>query len=256
MATSLRSILMLVIIGLVGIPSFLTVVADDAPKKDEAPKKDVADKKDAAPADAATPAKSDAAEQQKWQAMFDGKTMDGWAITEFGTGGEIVVEKGHILIGYGDGCTGVNWTKDFPKVDYEVRIEAQRVDGTDFFCGLTFPVKDSPCSLIVGGWGGALVGLSSIDGEDASSNATKLYMTFKNKQWYEIRLRVTKTHISAWIDGKRVIHQATEGHKLSIRPEVQKSLPFGICSWCTTSAIRKADLRILTKEEAAVEAKE
>ena len=202
-----------------------------------------ADKKNAAPQ--ATD-KSDL----KWQSLFDGKTMAGWKPTEFGTGGEILVEDGHLLISFGDGCTGVTWQKEFPKVDYEVRLEAQRVEGSDFFCGLTFPVQESPCSLIVGGWGGTIVGLSSIDGDDASQNMTTQFMSFKKGQWYKIRLRVTKTRITAWIDEKQVIDQETTGHKLSIRPEVQKSLPFGICSWSTTAAVRKIELRKLTAEEA------
>jgi len=225
----------------------LSALAEDSPKQDSQVKQT---EKQTNPETPKEVAKQEVAADKKWQPLFDGKTLNGWKTTEFGAGGEVEIEKDYILIGYGDGCTGVTWTKEFPKVDYEVLIEAQRVDGSDFFCGLTFPVQEAPCSLIVGGWGGALVGLSSIDGEDASNNNTKLYMTFKKKQWYQVRLRVTKSHISAWIDGERVIHQPTAGHKFTIRPEVQKSLPFGICSWCTTAAIRKADVRRLTKEEA------
>jgi hypothetical protein len=232
----LKTYRILSLVGLLSAWGFLAV-AEDAPKKPEAEARK----------------ETSAADAKKWTPLFDGKTLDGWKITEFGTGGDIVVEGDHILIGYGDGCTGLTWTKDFPKVDYEVLVEAQRFDGSDFFCGLTFPVQESPCSLIVGGWGGALVGLSSIDGEDAAHNNTKLFMTFKKKQWYQVRLRVTKTHISAWIDNERVIHQETAGHKFSIRPEVQKSLPFGICSWCTTAAVRKAEYRKLTAEEALPE---
>ncbi|MDB5339030.1 MAG: hypothetical protein JWN70_4649, partial [Planctomycetaceae bacterium] len=37
----------------------------------------------------------------KWQSLFDGKTMDGWKPTEFGTGGEILVEKGNMVISFG-----------------------------------------------------------------------------------------------------------------------------------------------------------
>ena len=75
-----------------------------------------------------------------------------------------------------------------------------RVDGIDFFCGLTFPVADSHASFIVGGWGGTVVGISSIDGMDASENATTKYVKFQLKRWYKIRIRVTPTSIQAWID--------------------------------------------------------
>ncbi|MDB5385732.1 MAG: signal peptide protein [Planctomycetaceae bacterium] len=246
MSNVFRSLNLFGVLSLAGLSCGVLALAEDTPKK-EAPQKDSATAKTEAVKE--SPKKEGAPADKKWQPLFDGKTLTGWKVTEFGSGGEIEVEGDHILIGYGDGCTGLTWTKDFPKVDYEVLVEAQRVDGTDFFCGLTFPVQESPCSLIVGGWGGALVGLSSIDGEDAAHNDTKQYLTFEKKKWYQIRLRVTKTHISAWIDDKRVILQGTTGHKLSIRPEVQKSLPFGICSWCTTAAVRKADVRKLTPEE-------
>ncbi len=186
----------------------------------------------------------------KWQSLFDGKTLNGWKNSEFGGGGEILVENDQIRISFGEGCNGVTYQKEFPKIDYEVQLEAQRVEGTDFFCGMTFPVQESPCSLIIGGWGGGVVGLSSIDGEDAANNQTTQFMTFKTGQWYKVRVRVTKTHITAWIDDKQVINQETTGHKISIRPEVAKSKPFGICSWSTTAALRKIEVRKLNEEEA------
>ena len=53
--------------------------------------------------------------------------------------------------------TGVTYQGQFPKTDYEVSLEAMRVDGVDFFCGMTFPVRSEFCTLIVGGWGGEVV---------------------------------------------------------------------------------------------------
>ncbi len=178
------------------------------------------------------------ADYGQWTRMFDGKTLDGWKQSEFGTAADVEVQDEAIRIGFTDGCNGVTWTKDFPKVDYEVTLEAMRVDGNDFFCGLTFPVGDSPCSFIVGGWGGAVVGLSSIDGKDAARNETRQVMGFESKRWYRIRLTVTADHIVAKIDDKTVVDFATKGRELSIRPEVTKSKPLGICSWCTTAALR------------------
>ena len=101
--------------------------------------------------------------------------------------------------------TGVSYTNATPTMDYEVELEARRTQGIDFFCGLTFPVKDSFATLVVGGWGGAVVGISSLDGEDAAHNSTTRYHRFKNGQWYRIRLAVTATNLSAWLDGEQVI---------------------------------------------------
>ncbi len=105
----------------------------------------------------------------------------------------------------GDGCTGVTWKKAFPRSDYEVSLDAKRIAGTDFFCGMTFPVGKNFCSLIIGGWGGGTVGLSSIDGKDASENETTSIRNFETNRWYHIRLVVTEEFIRAWVDSAKVV---------------------------------------------------
>ena len=138
----------------------------------------------------------------------------------------------------GDGCTGITWKGDFPDTDYEVTLEAKKVDGNDFFCGMTFPAREYPCTLIIGGWGGTVVGLSSINGLDASENETTINRSFEKDRWYRISLRVTVSKIEARIDDEIVIDFTTDGNILSIRPEVELSKPFGIASWRTTAALR------------------
>ena len=177
--------------------------------------------------------------------LFNGKNLDGWKATEFGGEGEVSVDEGRLLLEFGVDLTGVTWQKPelLPKTNYEVTLEVMRVDGNDFFCGLTFPVKDDPCSLIIGGWGGGVCGLSSIDGMDASENETTTYRPFENGRWYRIKLRVTDSRIDAWIDDQQIVEQEITGRKISIRTEVDLSRPFGIASWQTTAAIRKFRLR-------------
>jgi hypothetical protein len=120
-----------------------------------------------------------------------------------------------------------------------------RVDGNDFFCGMTFPVGKDPCTLIVGGWGGTVVGLSSINGMDASENELMTIRQFEKDRWYKIRLIVTGQTIEAWIDDEKVVDFTIGTNTLSIRPEVELSKPFGIASWRTTAAIRNIKLRKL-----------
>jgi hypothetical protein len=145
----------------------------------------------------------------------------------------------------GDGCTGITWPGNFPVKDYEVSLDAKKISGNDFFCGLTFPVEDTYCSLIVGGWGGPVVGLSTIDGLDASENETSLLKKFEHDTWYRIRVKVTSGKIEAWIDDEQIINFPTEGRKIDIRPEVSLSKPFGVCSWITTAAIKNIMLKNL-----------
>lgn len=152
-------------------------------------------------------------------------------------GGKIILEMGVM--------TGITWTNEIPRLDYEVDLDAMRVEGSDFFCGLTFPVGENPCSLIVGGWGGGVVGLSSLDGEDAANNERTHYMNFEKGRWYHIRLRVTGPSIQAWIDAEKVVDVVTTGHRISIRSEVELSRSFGISSWSTTAALRNIRVRRL-----------
>ena len=179
--------------------------------------------------------------------LFDGKTLNGWEITNFGPQGPVYVSGGDIILGIGDGCTGITWKKPFPVINYEVSLEAMREAGNDFFCGMTFPVGNDPCTLIVGGWGGTVVGLSSINGMDASENETTTLRNFEKERWYRIRLQVTEKVIRAWIDDECVVDFVIGDKKLSIRPEVQLSKPFGIASWNTTASLRNIRVRRLEK---------
>ena len=124
-----------------------------------------------------------------------------------------------------------------------------RLDGNDFFCTTTFPVGDDPCSLVVGGWGGMVVGLSSIDGMDASENATTKTIDFKDKQWYRVRIRVTDAAVEAWIDDQQVVNQPRKDHKFSIRNECDLCRPLGICTWGTTGAVRNIRVRPIKTEK-------
>lgn len=179
--------------------------------------------------------------------LFNGKSLDSWDITNFGPQGPVSVSGDEIILGMGDGCTGITWKKAFPRSDYEVSLDAKRVAGNDFFCGITFPVGKSPCTLIIGGWGGTTVGLSSIDGKDAAENETTTHMNFDKDRWYHIRLIVLDNLITSWIDSVKVVNFSIGSKKLSIRPEVQLSRPFGIASWNTTAAIKNIHLQRIEK---------
>lgn len=176
--------------------------------------------------------------------MFDGHSLTGWRPTDFGGHGDVECRAGLLVMSRGDPFTGVNWTNDFPKSNYEVALDAMRVISSDFFCGLTVPVNDSFCSLIVGGWGGSLVGISSLDGMDASENETSKYVNFENGRWYRIRLRITEARIEGWIDKDKLIDVVTTDKKISLRPgEIELSKPFGISCWDTAAALRNIRMR-------------
>lgn len=191
------------------------------------------------------------AESKDWKPLFDGKTLKGWKSINYGGEGEVVVENGQIIINTGDPLTGFVAEKadGLPKDNYEIYLEANRLDGDDFFCGLTFPVRDSHCSFICGGWGGGLVGISSLDGMDASENETTSHKTFKSKQWYAIRVRVAGGKLQAWIDKEKFVDIELEGKKISTRFEVDISKPLGVSAYRTKSAIREFKWRPVKEAE-------
>lgn len=189
-------------------------------------------------------------DKAQWKPLFDNKSLAGWKETNFGGEGEVSVKEGVILLDQGNDMTGITYTRtDFPKMDYELTLEGKRVQGNDFFCTTTFPVGDAHCSLVVGGWGGTVVGLSSINGRDASDNETNKLCEFKRDQWYRIRIRVTGQRIEAWIDKERVVDLATKDKKITIRAECEPCKPLGIATWRTTGAVRDIRYRLLSAEE-------
>jgi hypothetical protein len=182
----------------------------------------------------------------EWQPMFNGKTLDGWKETLFTGHGEVRIDKGEIVLGPGRPMTGVTWSREFPRTNYEVRFEATRLRGNDFFASLTFPVGDSFGTWVTGGWGGDIVGLSSIDEWDASENETRTYFNFENGRWYAFRLLVTPERIQAWINQEPVINVSIAGRRVSLRHgEINLSAPFGFAAYATEGALRKIEYRLL-----------
>lgn len=184
-----------------------------------------------------------AADAKKPRDLFNGKDLAGWKITDFGGEGEVKVKDGEIVQQAGSSLSGVHYTNDLPKVNYEISLEAKKIEGSDFFCALTFPVNDTHCTLVLGGWGGGVVGLSSIDGMDASENDTTKFMAFKPDVWHKIRLRVEPERIRAWIDNDPMIDQDIKGHAVTLRfGPIDLQKPLGLSTYQTSAAWKNIKL--------------
>lgn len=184
--------------------------------------------------------------------LFDGLTLAGWAQSGFeGEGGVNVVPafrdgRAAIVIEAGTTLSGITWTRgaELPRTNYEISLETMKLRGEDFFCGLTFPVGKAACSFIVGGWGGAIVGISSVNYSDASDNETTKAQEFAEGRWYRIRVRVTDEKIEAWIDAEQMVDLELKERKVMMRPgEIAKSQPLGIATFMTRAAVRDIRLR-------------
>jgi hypothetical protein len=194
-----------------------------------------------------------ASPEAAWQSLFDGKSLAGWKITDFGGEGEIEVKDGQIILSLGQPLTGITWKEGdkLPKDNYEITLQAMKRKGDDFFCGLTFPVRDSHATFVVGGWAGSVVGLSSINGQDASENETTKYEKFEHNKWYAIRVRVAGGRIECWIDDNQMVDVELDGNRFDTRIEVDPNKPLGCCCYNVEAALKDIKLRRLGERGAS-----
>ncbi len=180
--------------------------------------------------------------------LFDGKSLGKWEPIQFGGEGEVTVtEKGTIEFDFGAIMTGVKWSEEPPATsNYEIELDAMKLDGNDFFCALTFPVRDSHATFVIGGWGGGIVGISSVDDLDASENETMNVEGFENGVWYHIKVRVTDEKVEAWIDDRQMVDLELGDKKISLRPgDIELCVPIGIASFMTRAQYKDIQLRKL-----------
>ena len=190
------------------------------------------------------------AEEPTEMSLFDGKTLGHWKTTDFGGQGKVYVKDGSIYLEQGNDMTGITWAGPLIRTNYEITLQAMRVSGSDFFCGFTFPVNENHCSLVLGGWGGSLCGLSNIDYYDAANNETTRFVSFENGKWYHIRIRVTLNRITAWLqeEGEEpLVDVDITGRKIDTRAEMDLCQPMGIATWQTVGAVR--NIRLLRFED-------
>jgi len=95
--------------------------------------------------------------------------------------GKVAVRGGRLVLGPGGPYTGVAWTGEPPRTDYELTIAARASGGHDF-CNVTFPVGKAFCTLRPRAWGIALAPDSL----------------------HKLRLRVAAGRVQAWLDDKLV----------------------------------------------------
>jgi len=199
---------------------------------------------------------------KKGTLLFDGKSMEGWEVCNYVAGGEVTVdgETGDLRINRGEILSGVRrpgYDKEkLPKLNYAVEMEARRVEGDDFFYCLTFPYRDTHATFVLGGWGGAVCGISSIDFMDAMDNSTMTAREFEEGKWYRIRLLVSDHRFQGFVDGDRIVNIGIKGRKIGMRfGEIEESIPFAISTFRTTGEYRNIRIRALDEAEIAAAGK-
>jgi len=179
-----------------------------------------------------------------WKSLFNGETLDGWEKVPYWGGGTPYVENAKLIlpmatIGL---MTGIRWVGDsLPTINYVIQYEARRVQGDDIFAALTFPYDDTFASIIFGGWGGIINGLSSVDGYDASENETTQLYSLLNNDWHQVQLRVTTDSIKAFVGYETIVDIATAGKHIHLRDE---TLDTGLTFWSYSSTGEIRNIRI------------
>jgi len=194
------------------------------------------------------------AKAQGWVRLFNGETLRGWRVAKqggFARHGRVGVGRGCILLDTGNPATGIVCSRDVPTDNYELRLEAMRVGGTEDLCGILFPIGASHCYLGVGGWAwaGGKIALDQVDGRTGNDNITTRPFPVQQNRWYQVRLRVTPAAVTVWVDGLRQIELPRQGHKFSAAPGLLAPLkPLGIFTWRTRVACRNVLLRRVSPE--------
>ena len=202
--------------------------------------------------------KSKKESEDKSISLFDGKTLKGWKICNYAGIGEVKVnsETSALRVTRGEILSGVridNFDKrKLPKVNYELSLEARRVEGEDFFCCLTFPFKKTHASFVLGGRGGSVCGISSIDFMDAMENSTMTVRDFDEGKWYKLRLLVTENRFQGFVEEKKIVNVGIKGRKIGMRfGEIEESVPLGLSTFRTTAEYKNISIRHLEDEEIA-----
>ena len=179
-----------------------------------------------------------------WDLLAPAQVAD-WQAAGIPEQGEAGVREGEIHLAAGLPMTGIAfraWDRlGLPGTDYAVEYEAMRVEGEDIFGMLTFPVAShgAHATFVLGGWGGTVTGISSIDFADANENSTRGEQRFENGRWYRVRLEVRPDDLRAWVEGRPVVNASIKGRKVSLRPGfIDHCLPMGFATWNTEARIR------------------
>jgi hypothetical protein len=183
--------------------------------------------------------------------LFNGKNLSGWKRAEITDNGEVkALPDGTVECGIGNPMTGIAYTNKFPTMNYELSLEGMRQAGSDFFMALTIPVETSFCSVIIGGWGGGLCGISSYDGMDAANNMWAEGLTLKNNCWYKLVVRVTPGVIQVSLNQDLYTARVEfdDCNRLSLRSgDIEKTVPMGLTTYETQALWRNFTLTEITE---------
>ncbi|MCL1920426.1 MAG: DUF1080 domain-containing protein [Kiritimatiellaeota bacterium] len=186
--------------------------------------------------------------------LFNGKDLSGWKVVDYEDGGAVkVLPDGTVSCAAGKPLSGIAYTNPVPTMSYELKLEIMRVEGSDFFAGLTIPVGEDFCTVIIGGWGGNLCGVSSVNYMDASESQWSRAVSFENNHWHTLRVRVMPNVLQVFLDEKektyhaRIEYEKTSQFSLRAGSDIDKTKPLGLATYQTHAQWRNFTLTKITE---------
>lgn len=171
--------------------------------------------------------------------LFDGVDLGDWRVGVFTGADEFDLAKDGVVLPQTTALAGMTYVGEPPMTPYTLRIDATKRYGGDFFLGVTFPVRGEHLTLVLGGWGGSVTGLSCLDGLDAAENDTMTHRHYPNGKRFRVELRVTDGRVTALVDDDVVVDASLEARVLGLRPEVLASRPLGLASYATSTVVHR-----------------
>jgi hypothetical protein len=184
--------------------------------------------------------------------LFNGKDLSGWKVVEFDDAGKVeVLPDGAVSCTAGKPFSGIAYTNEFPTMSYELKLEAMRVEGSDFFVALTLPIEESFCTVIIGGWGGMVCGISCFNYMSAAENQWTRGIALESNRWYTLRVRVMPNVMQVFLDDKlyhaRVEYEKSSQFSLRGGSDIDKTKPLGLSSYDTHAKWRNFTLTKITE---------
>jgi len=163
----------------------------------------------------------------------------GFVPTDFGAEDAVAIEPTGVRLEPGAPLSGVTFTGPLPTPPYTLAVEFTKRYGSDFPLAVTFPVAGSHLSLVLGGWGGTVCGLSSLDGLDAARNATRFVHAFPAGVRTVVELDVEAERVAVRLDGVQVLDASLAGHAVGVRAELEPCKPLGLAAFATATTIHR-----------------
>ncbi len=198
-----------------------------------------------APPEAVQDARPRAAHDAEPEAAHDAgpPIPPGFVATDFGAEDTVTIAPDAVSLEPGAPLSGVTYTGALPTPPYTLAVEFTKRYGSDFPLAITFPVAGSHLSLVLGGWGGTVCGLSSLDGLDAARNATRFVRAFPVGVRTRVELDVEAERVAVRLDGVPVLDVPLAGRAVGVRAELEPCKPLGLAAFATATTIHSFRVR-------------